>query len=215
MRLVVARIGRAHGLHGEVTVETRTDSPQERFVAGATFFVVPPPPAASTQPRQPQQSAGQPPRQSSGQPSDQPGQDNQPPLPAQVTLRSMRDHNGVALLSFEGIDSRTAAERLRGIVLEADLAEDSGEDEAWYDHQLVGLRVLDVDDVRHGVIAAVDHLPAQDLLVVTREDGQQRLVPFVRAIVPEVNIRGGFVRVTPPPGLLHDHTADAPSDPVT
>lgn len=39
--VVVARIGKAHGLKGEVTVQVHTDSPEERFVAGATFVTEP------------------------------------------------------------------------------------------------------------------------------------------------------------------------------
>jgi 16S rRNA processing protein RimM len=35
MLLVVGRIGRAHGVHGEATIEIRTDLPDERFVVGA------------------------------------------------------------------------------------------------------------------------------------------------------------------------------------
>lgn len=40
-QVVVARIGKAHGLKGEVTVQVHTDSPQERFVKGATFDTQP------------------------------------------------------------------------------------------------------------------------------------------------------------------------------
>jgi 16S rRNA processing protein RimM len=49
----------------------------------------------------------------------------------------------------------------------------------------------------------VDHLPAQDLLIVkVRED--EVLVPFVKAIVPEVDVAGGRVIVTPPDGLFEE-----------
>jgi 16S rRNA processing protein RimM len=41
MKLTVARIGRAHGLKGEVTVELHTDIPEERLVAGASFDTEP------------------------------------------------------------------------------------------------------------------------------------------------------------------------------
>jgi ribosomal 30S subunit maturation factor RimM len=41
MQRVVARIGRAHGLRGEVTAEVRTDVPEQRFVAGAVFATDP------------------------------------------------------------------------------------------------------------------------------------------------------------------------------
>lgn len=39
--VVVARIGKAHGLKGEVTVQVHTDSPAERFVPGAEFVTEP------------------------------------------------------------------------------------------------------------------------------------------------------------------------------
>ncbi len=39
MRVVVGRIGRPHGIRGEVTVESRTDEPDERFAPGAVLLV--------------------------------------------------------------------------------------------------------------------------------------------------------------------------------
>src|SRR5215472_2264858 len=41
MQLVVGRVGRPHGLRGEVTVEVRTDDPDQRFAAGASLMTVP------------------------------------------------------------------------------------------------------------------------------------------------------------------------------
>ena len=48
----------------------------------------------------------------------------------------------------------------------------------------------------------IEHAPASDLLVLRRPDGRNALVPFVRAIVPEVDVAGGRVVLTPPDGLL-------------
>ena len=42
IEVVVGRIGKPHGLRGEVTVEVRTDEPERRFVAGTTLVVEPP-----------------------------------------------------------------------------------------------------------------------------------------------------------------------------
>ena len=56
---------------------------------------------------------------------------------------------------------------------------------------------------RSGRIARVDHLPAQDLLVVKSGD-REVLVPFVAAIVPTVDIAAGTVTLTPPAGLFED-----------
>ncbi|MER8017049.1 ribosome maturation factor RimM [Streptomyces griseoluteus] len=41
MQLVVARIGRAHGIKGEVTVEVRTDEPESRLAPGAVLATDP------------------------------------------------------------------------------------------------------------------------------------------------------------------------------
>jgi 16S rRNA processing protein RimM len=179
VRLVVARIGRAHGLRGEVTVEVRTDAPEERFVPGVRLHLLPTP-----------------------SPADHANRSDH--APRTLTLASVRDHNGTLLLGFEEVAERTAAEGLRGALLEADVPEDTGEPDAWYDHQLVGLRVLDPDGVPLGEVVAVEHPPAQDLLVVRRPDGERRLVPFVAALVPSVDVAGGVVVVDAPPGLLDD-----------
>jgi len=179
MRLVVARIGRAHGIRGEVTVELRTDTPGERFVPGVTLHVVPPRGAAGRG------------------------------LPAVLTLASARDPNGTLLLAFDQVPDRTTAEALRNALLEADVPDESGEPDAWYDHQLVGLRVVDPVGEPLGEVVAVEHPPAQDLLVVRRPDGAQRLVPFVTAIVPTVDVAAGLVVVDAPRGLLDDDLAGA------
>ena len=52
-------------------------------------------------------------------------------------------------------------------------------------------------------MARVDHLPAQDLLAIKTADGEV-LVPFVKAIVPEVDLAAGTVTLTPPTGLFED-----------
>jgi 16S rRNA processing protein RimM len=165
MQVVVARIGKAHGLRGEVTVQVLTGAPDERFVPGATFATDP-------------ASAG--------------------PL----VLRSARDNNGILLLGFEHTDDRTGAETLRGIKLLADVLGDDGEEETWFERDLVGLRAVTVGGVEVGEVLGLESRPAQDLLVVRLTDGREALVPFVTAIVPEVDIEGGRVVLDPPPGLL-------------
>ena len=58
----------------------------------------------------------------------------------------------------------------------------------------------------------MEHLPAQDLLEIARPDGVRRLVPFVTAIVPTVDIAAGTVVVDAPPGLLDDLLDDGPDE---
>jgi len=122
-----------------------------------------------------------------------------------LTLAELKWFNGVPVAFFEDVNDRTAAESLVKAVLwvEAD-PEEPAEEDAWYDYQLVGLRVLR-DGTEIGTIARVDHLPAQDLLAVDvpgRDD--EVLVPFVKAIVTAVDLKSGSVTVDPPLGLFED-----------
>jgi 16S rRNA processing protein RimM len=165
MQVVVARVGKAHGLRGEVTVQVLTGAPDERFVPGATFVT-------------------------------------EPPEAGPLVLRSARDNNGILLLGFENTDDRSGAEALRGIKLLADVLADDGEEEAWFERDLVGLKAVTLGGVEVGEVTALESRPAQDLLVLRLADGREALVPFVTAIVPEVDIEGGRVVLDPPPGLL-------------
>jgi 16S rRNA processing protein RimM len=184
MRLVVARVGRPHGIRGEVTIEVRTDVPEDRFVPGTSLHVATP--------------GGSRAGRRSAAPVRAPG------LPDALSVTGVRDHNGTLLLTFAEVTDRSGAELLRGVLLEADVAERSDEPDAWYDHELVGLRVEDLSGRVLGEVAALEHVSAQDLLVVRRPDGEQRLVPFVTAIVPVVDVAGGRVVVDPPGGLITD-----------
>ncbi|NNC10973.1 ribosome maturation factor RimM [Planctomonas sp. JC2975] len=129
-----------------------------------------------------------------------------------LTLAELRWYNGHAVGFFEGVGDRTEAETLVKAILWVD-QDDSVEEDAWYDHQLVGLRVLR-DGVEVGTIARVDHLPAQDLLAVKTGSGEV-LVPFVSAIVPEVDVKAGTVTVTPPTGLFEEIPETDDDDDVT
>lgn len=166
MRLVVGRIGRAQGLRGEVTVEVRTDAPEERFSPGAVLML-----------------------------SGRAG------LPPSITVASHRWQNARLILSVEGVADRTAAETLRGAILEADVDLADADDDEFHDLALVGLAVRQSDGIELGRISEVLHLPGQDVLAVARTDGAELLVPFVRQIVPEVDVAGGFVVVELPDGL--------------
>jgi 16S rRNA processing protein RimM len=74
--------------------------------------------------------------------------------------------------------------------------------EEYYAHQLIGLAVVDVDGTHLGEVKAVVHGSAQDLLTVRTPDGRDTLVPFVSALVPEVDLETGRVVVADRPGLV-------------
>jgi 16S rRNA processing protein RimM len=161
---VVGRIGRPHGLRGEVTVQIRTDSPEQRFTAGTQFGV----------------GAGR-----------------------TLTVDAVRPHSGALLVRFAGVADRDAAAHLRGLVLTIEVAELPVLDDPdeFYDHQLEGLVALGPDGAVLGTVREVVHAPASDLLVLETDHGEA-LVPFVRAIVSDVDLAGGRVVLDPPAGLL-------------
>lgn len=178
-QLRVGRLVKAHGLKGALKLELYTDDPDGRFVPGAVFTLQVP--------------------------------ESSPWHGETVTVREFKWLNSHPVVFLEGIDDRTAAESIVRAILwvDQDARATVAEDDAWYDHQLVGLQVVR-DGVTVGRVVRVDHLPAQDLLIVRPTDAGDReiLVPFVTAIVPDVDIAAGRVTVTPPPGLFEDLPAD-------
>jgi 16S rRNA processing protein RimM len=120
-----------------------------------------------------------------------------------ITIAGVHWHSGTLLLRLEGVDSREAAEAVRNTELVVPVAElpEIEDPDSYYDHQLVGLTARLSDDAVLGEVTAILH-EAQDLLVVRRVEGGEVLIPFVSAIVPTVDLDGGFVVVDPPEGLL-------------
>lgn len=120
-----------------------------------------------------------------------------------LTVAATRWHSGELLVRFAGVTDRDAAQELRGtwlLVDSATLAPPEDPDE-FHDTDLVGLSVRTVGGTEVGTVADVLH-PAQDVLVVKRPDGREVMVPFVKAIVPEVDVPAGLITIDPPEGLL-------------
>ncbi len=177
-QLRVGRLTKAHGLKGALKLELFTDEPERRFVPGATFTLQVP--------------------------------TSSPWHGKTIELTELRWYNSHAVGFFVGIDDREAAETLVRAILwvDHDVTELPADSDAWYDHQLVGLRALrDGKDV--GRVIRVDHFPAQDLLAIDTGSGEV-LVPFVSAMVPTVDIAAGTVTLTPPPGLFEELPDDEP-----
>ena len=126
--------------------------------------------------------------------------------PQEMMLTSGRQLPGRSLfiVRFKGIENRSAAEALVGQTLLVS-SQDRPDLEEGEFHllDLIGLEArLDRND--NAVIGTVSDLISggNDLLEITRPDGRKLLIPFVDAIVPEVNLEEGWLLLTPPPGLL-------------
>jgi 16S rRNA processing protein RimM len=135
----------------------------------------------------------------------------EPAAAGPLTVVRSRWHSGRLLVSLKGFEDRNEAERLRGVLLLIDSAEleDLADSDEFRDHQLIGLTVIGPDGEQVGEITDVLHY-GQDLLVVAgsgKRAGTEIMVPFVSAMVPEVDLTGGLVRIDPPPGLLDPQDA--------
>ena len=126
-----------------------------------------------------------------------------------LTIETVRDHSGRLLVRFAELADRTAVEGVRGLALLADVPADERPDEPeeYYDRQLAGLTAVTTEGREIGRVLAVLHLGAQDALEIGTAAGP-RLVPFVAALVPEVDLIGGRVVVVEQPGLLTDEPED-------
>ena len=124
-----------------------------------------------------------------------------------ITVAAARPHAGRLLVRAEGVDGRDAAEELRGAWLQVspeDASENTGDPDEFHDHQLEGLRAQSPDGREIGVVSQVVHTPGGALLAVDTERESGVLVPFVSAIVPEVDLVGGRVVLDPPEGLFDE-----------
>jgi 16S rRNA processing protein RimM len=102
------------------------------------------------------------------------------------------------------VTDRTGAESLIKAILLLDTDADKlpEEPDAWYDHQLVGLKAMR-DGVEVGEVIRVEHMPAQDLLIISSGE-REVMLPFVKAMVPSLDIKAGTITVTPPIGLFEE-----------
>lgn len=125
-------------------------------------------------------------------------------LPGTLTVESARAHSGKLIVDFTEILDRNMAELAKSAVLNVDSADVPAPDDPdeFLDHQLVGLDVVTVGGEALGKVTRIDHAPSSDLLVVRMPDGRTGLIPFVAAIVPEVDVAGGRIVVDPPGGLF-------------
>ena len=120
-----------------------------------------------------------------------------------LTVEAANSAGGKLVVRFAGVADRPAAEALRGIRLLIPVASRPTLDDPdeFYDTDLVGLTAVTVDGIDLGPVREVMHAAGASYLVLDA-DGRDRLVPFVSAIVPTVDLDAGRVVIDPPDGLL-------------
>lgn len=175
--LRVCRIGKAQGLKGEVTVQIFTDEPYERFEPGNVLCTA----------------------------------DGE----REFVIENARTFKNRWILLFEESQNRNDAEALNGteLYVHAEDAQELAAENAWYIKDLVGLQARLCEENQLGLTPkvigkVVDVLDgAQSLLKIRLdhpidEENKTALVPFVEAIVPEVDVANGYLTIDPPGGLI-------------
>jgi 16S rRNA processing protein RimM len=178
--IVVGRIGKPHGIKGEVSVEPRTDEPDRRFAAGAVL---------KTENKRP------------GAPG---------PAHLTVAGIKWHSGRLLVRFEEIADRNAAEEARGTMLSIAFDPEERPEDPDEFYDHQLVGLAVLTTDGRHIGELREIVHGSAQDLLVIAVPEGDRPdvLVPFVSELVPEVDVKGGRILVADRPGLLTDLDAE-------
>ncbi len=180
MLLIVGQILRAHGIRGEVVVDVRTDEPEERFAVGSVLVT------DSTAVRR-----------------LAPVPDGAWQVPPQLTIEAVRPHQGRLLVVFDGVYDRDLAEELRGVLLcvdSADVAAESTIRTSSTTTSWSGWPWSTPAARRSARWSASTTRPRPTCWSCAGRTGVPRWCPFVKAIVPEVDLAAGRVVLTPARG---------------
>ncbi len=122
-----------------------------------------------------------------------------------LEIVSSRPHKNIVLMKFDGINSIDELLPYKGALLFVDEStiRESLEDDEFLIDELVGLDVCDIQDGKKlGFVIGVSNNGASDLISVKTSSKKICLIPFVKAIVPEVDITGKKILINNIEGLL-------------
>jgi 16S rRNA processing protein RimM len=185
MQLKIARLGKAHGVRGEVTVELLTDQPEERFYPGALFSLLSPAPEFKELNRK-----------------------------LTLESAYLHNGKWILAFEAIENRNKVEELRNHFIAADIDVAhEGDGEDE-FHVQQLIGLTAVDGEGNKLGEVKDILNLPGQDVVVINI-DGKEKLVPFVYEFVPTIDIANKIMVINPPVGLLEDEPLEVDGSEMT
>ncbi len=123
-----------------------------------------------------------------------------------LNILNIRISKTFAIVKFDGINSINDIVEFKNCLIftqEKEIRERLDEDEFLID-ELVGLEVFDCDDKKVGFVVGVSNNGANDLLSVKTKSGRISLIPFVKAIVTSVDIKGKKVIINKIEGLIDE-----------
>lgn len=214
--LRVCRIGRAQGLHGEVNVLSFTDSPHMRFTPGAILQTKDGKEFIINKSRQfklrwilhfegiNDRTAAETLKGTElfihKSPNANAFNINVPSAnSSNIDLFNTNNsqENNSSFSPKNGIDSIPSLE-----IIDDELEQDTSE---YYFDDLIGLRAYDSQGIFLGEVINIIDRPAQPLLEIKEPQGNISLIPFVKEIVPSVNLADSSLEINPPGGLLVEY----------
>lgn len=114
-----------------------------------------------------------------------------------AALRPAKEH---FVARLEGVATREAAEALTNVGLHVtrDQLPPPDDEDDFYHADLIGLTAMTVEGAPFGTVVAVHNFGADDILEIAPvEKGKTLMLPFTKAVVPAVDIKGGTVTVDP------------------
>lgn len=120
-----------------------------------------------------------------------------------LDIRNVKFFKKLVILKFDGIDHINDIEMYKGrnLWIPREEGQELGEDE-YYIADLLGLRVLLEDGTEFGTLKDVMETGANDVYVVTAENGREVLLPAIRECILNVNTEKGTMTVHLMKGLI-------------
>jgi len=118
-------------------------------------------------------------------------------------IEAVRISGRFVFLKFSGVNTRNEVERLRGcevLIREDDLID--LRDNEYFIHDLIGCRVVDENDDTIGELKEVMQNPSNDIYILIAPDGREMLVPAIRDVVREIDLKSKKIYIRTPEGLL-------------
>lgn len=121
-----------------------------------------------------------------------------------LEIKTIRFHKKFALIKFKGINSLDEAAELKGAFLKADKEKIKNflEEDEFLISDLKGLDAYDTEGNFVGKISSVLDQGGGNTLCIKSKDNKQHLIPFVKELVPEVNIKEEKIIINAIPGLI-------------
>jgi 16S rRNA processing protein RimM len=182
----IGKIVAPFGIRGEMKVFSLSDVPN-RFAQLATLYV------SHLNPESPQSA------------------------PVRVTIESVRPYKGdMYLLKLKGMDDATSVDPLRNCELRIPLAQLAElPADSYYQHDILGLRVLTLQDEEIGSIIDIMETGSNDVYVIKDASSQQFLIPAIKDVVKQVDLIRQVMYIEPMPGLLDDRAVLDMPEPST